>query len=261
MFEQLVWHDDRFELGGFSFLLGQHRRDKMGGGDTGFIFGKGPRLLDQYQALWGTNPPPPQSHILELGINDGASAAFWSMILRPSRFATLDLASWEDTPYFNHWLKSPACESQVTTHWKTNQADANRLREIVAEDLDGRLDYVFGDASHLYEPSKVSFETLFPLLRPGGQYIIEDWSWGCWPNLPDDFPLPRGSELHPLVAEIAVAAGRMAGFLVGSGPKNTLAPFIARVTILADIAVVERGPADASKVPNFTLDTYITRRK
>ena len=33
------------------------------------------------------------------------------------------------------------------------------------------------DASHLYEPSLASFETLFPLLRPGGTYIIEDWKW------------------------------------------------------------------------------------
>jgi hypothetical protein len=29
----------------------------------------------------------------------------------------------------------------------------------------------------MYEATKASFETLFPLLRPEGLYLIEDWPW------------------------------------------------------------------------------------
>ncbi|MFP3608175.1 class I SAM-dependent methyltransferase, partial [Paraburkholderia sp. SIMBA_053] len=36
---------------------------------------------------------------------------------------------------------------------------------------------VVDDASHFYEQTKTSFKTLFPLVRPGGLYIIEDWNW------------------------------------------------------------------------------------
>jgi hypothetical protein len=39
------------------------------------------------------------------------------------------------------------------------------------------VDLVIDDASHLYDESRASFETLFPLLHPGGLYIIEDWRW------------------------------------------------------------------------------------
>ena len=39
------------------------------------------------------------------------------------------------------------------------------------------LDLVIDDASHLYELTRTSFVTLFPLLQPGGMYIIEDWAW------------------------------------------------------------------------------------
>ena len=34
------------------------------------------------------------------------------------------------------------------------------------------------DASHLLAESRSSFESLFPRLRPGGLYIIEDWNAG-----------------------------------------------------------------------------------
>jgi hypothetical protein len=44
------------------------------------------------------------------------------------------------------------------------------------------VDLVVDDASHTYEATKTSFEILFPLLRPGGIYIIEDWSWAHHPN-------------------------------------------------------------------------------
>jgi len=37
------------------------------------------------------------------------------------------------------------------------------------------LDVVIDDASHLYTPSLATFEVLFPRLRPGGLYFLEDW--------------------------------------------------------------------------------------
>jgi hypothetical protein len=35
---------------------------------------------------------------------------------------------------------------------------------------------VIDDASHLIAPTRVSFNLLFPRLRPGGVFVIEDWS-------------------------------------------------------------------------------------
>jgi hypothetical protein len=35
---------------------------------------------------------------------------------------------------------------------------------------------VIDDASHLLDPTRASFNVPFPLVRPGGVYVIEDWS-------------------------------------------------------------------------------------
>src|SRR5215207_423787 len=53
-----------------------------------------------------------------------------------------------------------------------------RLGAIVADEFgDEELDLVIDDASHRLEPTRTSFETLFPRLRDGGLYLIEDWKW------------------------------------------------------------------------------------
>jgi hypothetical protein len=56
-----------------------------------------------------------------------------------------------------------------------NQEDREAVREIAEHEFDAPLDLVIDDASHLYEPTRTSFDALFPLLRPGGLYIVEDW--------------------------------------------------------------------------------------
>ena len=58
-----------------------------------------------------------------------------------------------------------------------DQADAPALRRIVADEFAGEpLDLVIDDASHVLDPTRASFNVLFPLLRPGGVYVIEDWT-------------------------------------------------------------------------------------
>ena len=41
---------------------------------------------------------------------------------------------------------------------------------------------VFDDASQWYAETKASFNAIFPFLRSGGYYIIEDWGWAHWPG-------------------------------------------------------------------------------
>ena len=66
----------------------------------------------------------------------------------------------------------------VTPYCGLDQGDVVRLREVIGEAFRGqRLDLVVDDASHLVDLTRRTFNCLFPHLRPGGTYVIEDWSW------------------------------------------------------------------------------------
>jgi cephalosporin hydroxylase len=67
-------------------------------------------------------------------------------------------------------------------HFSTSQSDRKILERIVRSELADEPDLVVDDASHTYEQTKASFEILFPLLRPGGIYSIEDCNWVHHPD-------------------------------------------------------------------------------
>jgi hypothetical protein len=65
-----------------------------------------------------------------------------------------------------------------TLDYGVDQGDTRRLRAIVAAEIgDQSVDLVVDDASHLLAPTRRTFNCLFPFLRPGGTYAIEDWWW------------------------------------------------------------------------------------
>ncbi len=124
----------------------------------------------------------PIQNLLELGIYKGGSLVLWHEALG-CRVIGVDLsAPYETMPLLDRWLDETGSRRSVAFHWHTDQTDETRLRSIVAKSTDGPLDIVIDDASHLYLPTRRSFEVLFPLLRPGGAYFIEDWRAGTRPR-------------------------------------------------------------------------------
>lgn len=117
-------------------------------------------------------------NILELGMWDGGSLAFWFEQCKPRKIVGIDLKKRDDSPSFQKFAADKS--DLIKTYWGINQGDSERLREIVRVEFSAPLDLVVDDASHIYEPTLASFETLFPLLRPGGLYVIEDWAWEHW---------------------------------------------------------------------------------
>lgn len=258
MFERLVWQEDRILLDDLVFYLNWDKSDFI----DGFSLGKSIRLLNQYIAMWQKRSDMRVRNVLELGIYGGGSIAFWFELLQPDKYVALDLAPRGDTDYFNDYIASHKLENRIKTFWKTSQSNREALRTILATEFNGPLDLIIDDASHLYSETRASFETLFPQLRPGGVYIIEDWSWGCWPDLPFNF-LPIGTELPKLIHQIVDAAGSIEAFLSSEPSKKrlkTLNPLIASVTTYADIVVIERGAAEMTGEVEFDLDDYITFR-
>ena len=246
MFERLTWLADRALLGDLVFRLEQSRSDGWDLGDDCFRFYKDRRLVEQFDRFWSVTGFRPR-HVLEIGIWDGGSTAFWYEHLRPERLVAIDLLDREDSPYFRRWVAANGLEGRVLTRWRTDQSDRAALRQIVERDLGGELDLVIDDGSHLDLPTRASFEALFPLLPPGGLYVIEDWAWEHWPEFQDPGHVWAGEEsLTALVGDL-VAAG-------GSSPA-----LFRSLTVYEGFVVVERGDG-AGDGHGFRLADHVRRR-
>jgi hypothetical protein len=95
---------------------------------------------------------------------------------------------------------------------------------MAEEFRDEPLDLVVDDASHLLVPSRSTCNALFPRLRPGGLYVIEDWPFTHVQH-PDDVPLTV------LIFELVLTCAYRS-------------PAISEMTVNRNYAVVTRGHAD-----------------
>jgi hypothetical protein len=244
MFENLTWQPDRMLLDDLVFRLEPFQDQDWDLGENCFRFYKTKGLMDDYARLWSWKRDFQPTAMLELGIWDGGSTAMWFECFRPQKLVAVDIQSRADSPYFRQYVASKGLRDRIKTYWGTDQADRESLKAIVTREFSGPLDLVIDDASHLYEPTKASFETLFPLLRPGGLYIIEDWAWGHW----EGFDVgPAGTELTQLIFELVEAAGSRSEALADLG-------------VFRSFVVVERGEADLSGPHGFELEGQIYRR-
>lgn len=130
-------------------------------------------VLDAYRDLLARFDRP---SMVELGIAYGGSVSFFALVADPTRLVAIEMAS-ERVPLLDRLIEERGLGDRVSLHYGIDQADRRRVGAIVASEFEGEpIDLVIDDASHLYDETVASFETLFPHLRPGGEYIIEDWS-------------------------------------------------------------------------------------
>src|SRR5262249_16596682 len=107
----------------------------------------------------------------------------------------------------------------------------------------------------MYALTKASFNILFPLLRPGGFYIIENWAWGHWRTYArPDHPWAEVPDLTYFVSELTQACGSAATIYAGAAT----APIVS-VSCYQGFVAVERGNIDLPQ-NGFELNNYIHRR-
>jgi predicted O-methyltransferase YrrM len=117
------------------------------------------------------------SNIVELGIDRGGSTALLALLFESARLVALELKPTRVSS-LDDFIAAHRLNASVRPYFGVDQADRVRLNGILdAEFAATSLDLVVDDASHLCNETTTSFNLLFPRLRPGGLYVIEDWSW------------------------------------------------------------------------------------
>ncbi len=166
-----------FSLGGEKFVIevAVPPKDRRPSTSQAFTIAKNEPYLRVYEDLASGFSP---RSILELGIFQGGSYVFLDKLFKPRRMSAVEIRPKPVAPLLDYLSRT----ENRSVHFGTSQCDGDKLRQIVLGELADELDLVVGDASHTYEETRASFEFLFPLLSPGGIYVIEDWSWAHHPN-------------------------------------------------------------------------------
>jgi|RhiMetdeSRZDD1v2_1073273.scaffolds.fasta_scaffold02719_3 hypothetical protein len=241
-------------LDGLVFRLQHHIRDDWDRGDDCFLFYKTRSLVEQYARFWTRRRDFHARRILELGLWDAGSMVFWSEYFQPEKHVGIDIQRKQNSRYFRAYLASRGLADKMKTYWGTDQRDAQALRAIVTREFSDPLDLIIDDASHMYDLTKKSFETLFPLLRSGGLYVIEDWAWGHWREFQrPDHPWSKEVPLTRFIVELIEATG-------SSESGSAQGRLIESVTTHQGFAVVERGSFGGPELREFQLDGFISRR-
>lgn len=116
--------------------------------------------------------------IVELGVLEGDSVRLWKDLFPRATVLCFDCRQ----------PRQPLPPEVVFIQgMQDDPADLRKLVERASE-----FDVVIDDCSHLAGPTRTAFTILFPFLRPGGFYVIEDWGTGYWPQWPDG-ELPQGA--------------------------------------------------------------------
>lgn len=127
--------------------------------------------------------------MIEIGVYNGDSIPFWRSLAPDWRYVGLDLSPPEiEDPHVQCERLDQSCAEQL-------DAFVTRMQGHSAVML------VNDDGSHVPDHQVLTFNKLFPLLEPGGMYIVEDIETSYWTrgSLYDAYTLQFGFR-HPLSA-------------------------------------------------------------
>jgi hypothetical protein len=109
--------------------------------------------LEQYRDV--------EFNLLEIGVYNGSSIKMWKEYFPKANIVALDI--------------DPKCkqyeEDRITIH-VGDQTDVKFLNDVFNQY--GHFEIILDDGGHSWKQQIISFETLFPLLTPGGMYLVED---------------------------------------------------------------------------------------
>ncbi len=196
-------------------------------------------VLEQYATVLGDAPP---RNILEFGIFQGGSPALFTLWFDLDRFVGVDISP--PVGVFDEFCRTHDAGRKIRSYYETSQTDAAAIREIAHREFAAQpLDVIIDDASHQYKFSRRTFEIAFPLLRPGGTYVIEDWGWAHWEG--HDFYAGQ-TALSMLIMELLMVCA--------SRPD-----LISEVRVFPSFAFIRKSP-DAKRSSELHLESLYRKR-
>jgi predicted O-methyltransferase YrrM len=165
--------ESRWQVDGVEFVYRYSNESAVGC----FSLRKPPELVNQLAELCRSHHG---ATIVELGIAAGGSTALIALLTQPRKLVAFELAP---TPVaaLAELIQRRNLGDIVRPHYGIDQADKDALAKVLDDELGNEsIDLVIDDASHIYEATLASFEVIFPRVREGGLFVIEDWAADHW---------------------------------------------------------------------------------
>jgi demethylmacrocin O-methyltransferase len=125
--------------------------------------------------------------LLEIGVQSGASLRMWKHYFPKAEIYGLDYYPLE------------VMEEERIKIFKGMQGNIELLEKVL---LDGPFDIIIDDGSHQNKDIMTSFEYLFPRMKPGGIYVIEDTTCTYWGDTHNVGPNTTMDKMKQLVDDV-----------------------------------------------------------
>ncbi len=136
--------EDEFEIDGVVYAC-RPFHDQFGSTPERFCLRKPPHIVRRLEALIRAGE---LRNIVELGVFEGGSTGFIAQATGPRKLICVDIGDGNEA--LDLMLEAKGLTGNVRPYWGVDQADARRLRSIVADELGSEpIDFVIDDASHL----------------------------------------------------------------------------------------------------------------
>jgi SAM-dependent methyltransferase len=104
------------------------------------------------------------ARVCEIGVQSGTSLELWQVLFPSGEVTGVDI------------------DPEAVWPEGTRRVIADQEDPQLPEILGGPFDLIVDDAGHHGGPTQRTFENLWPLVAPGGYYVIEDW-WTGFPEV------------------------------------------------------------------------------
>jgi predicted O-methyltransferase YrrM len=183
-------------------------------------------------------------NILEVGVYQGGSLLMFGKYFSNARILGIDLSP--PDALISSEIQNSDLRDRVAVALGSQDNPAF-LRSAITNHFGSMpLDVVIDDASHFYEQTRATFESVFySHLRSGGLYIIEDWGAGYWPKWPDGDSDGRHG-LPRLVKELVDEVALRDRTVLYEGERalpveHEHASAIKQITVQPSIVVIEKA--------------------
>lgn len=192
-----------FNIDGIEFVIDPRPGAQRGvSSENRFILVKSDNCLNFYRE-WAYEKP---KTIMEVGMFEGGSLVLLDKLFHPERLVGLDLRREPIMPLEKYREDKP----HIKTYYGRSQAEHGTLMAARENFVNTGIDLVVDDASHLYAQTKSTFEMLFPMVKAGGHYLIEDWAWSFGPRYQDQNAVWSNQDaMSNLILELVILAGSL----------------------------------------------------